>query len=579
MTGLRPARAVRPWVQTGGAGILATAVSVLLACSPGAATQGQRESGPAPERTRTMIMLSRVEPPSLAALPLQSAGQRNSAPELFNATLDYIDERGEPHPYLAEAIPELQTPSWRLLPDGRMETSYRLKPNLTWHDGRPLAAEDFVFAWRVYSAPEIGAAGSTIRAMEEVTAPDSRTILIRWRQPDPDARALGSSFQALPRHVLGDLFDQRQIETLVNHPFWRGEYVGLGPYALERWEPGVFIEGIAFAAHVLGRPRIDRVQYKVVGDPRTAAANLLSGAAHIVVDAALQYDDAVTLQREWAPRHGGVLLANQTGFRTTQIQFRPELVNPQAILDLRVRKALAHAMDKQAMSDALFDGLALVSDTIISPRVAYYPAIEPSIAKYPYDLRRASELLEETGFRRRPDGTYANQQGEPLKFEVWTLSGGSNERENAIIVDGFKRAGLEASSYVIPPAQISDNQVRASFTALSSTGGGGTESAIVNYSRSSIPGPQNRWQGSNRGAWPNAEYDRLADAYRTTLDRNERIQQIAQMLKLLSEEVVVIPHYSNVRPVVHVSALRGPVAQETPDAGPEVNYVYKWELD
>src|SRR5947207_62730 len=75
--------------------------------------------------------------------------------------------------------------------DGRMETTYRLRPNLTWHDGTPLTAEDFVFSLRMYSTPALGLASlAPFNAMEEVAPVDPRTIVIRWRRPYPDADQL-----------------------------------------------------------------------------------------------------------------------------------------------------------------------------------------------------------------------------------------------------------------------------------------------------------------------------------------------------------------------------------------------------
>ena len=57
--------------------------------------------------------------------------------------------------------PQLNTDSWRVLPDGGMETTYRLRPDLTWHDGTALTAEDWAFSWRVYQVPELGHAGAS----------------------------------------------------------------------------------------------------------------------------------------------------------------------------------------------------------------------------------------------------------------------------------------------------------------------------------------------------------------------------------------------------------------------------------
>src|SRR5437764_13596055 len=102
-----------------------------------------------------------------------------------------------------------------------METTHRLRPNLTWQDGKPLTADDFIFGWQVYSSPNLGSAQSQpIRQMEEIVAPDLQTVVIRWKGPYPDAAQMDATFQALPRHILGDDFAQRDSTEFVNLLFW-----------------------------------------------------------------------------------------------------------------------------------------------------------------------------------------------------------------------------------------------------------------------------------------------------------------------------------------------------------------------
>src|SRR4051812_15330548 len=124
-----------------------------------------------------MVIGLRNEPDNLATRPIKAApfSATRVALRMFNADLAIADERLVQHPYLAEALPQLNSDAWRVFPDGQMETTWRLKPNLAWHDGTPLSAEDFVFAWRVYSTPEFGGSGSRLmRALQEVAAPDAR---------------------------------------------------------------------------------------------------------------------------------------------------------------------------------------------------------------------------------------------------------------------------------------------------------------------------------------------------------------------------------------------------------------------
>jgi ABC-type transport system substrate-binding protein len=205
-------------------------------------------------------MVARSEVPSLGSKALAGLGLTSgTALRLFNAGLALPDDRGVAGPYLAEALPQLNTASWRVFGDGSMETTYRLRPDLQWHDGHRLTAEDFVFSWRVYATPELGQAASPpISLMERVSAPDSRTVVIRWRQPYAEAGALEAgnssaspSFPALPRRLIESAFDAANWDAFSALPFWSREYIGLGPYRLTAWEAGSFFEGEAFAAHAL----------------------------------------------------------------------------------------------------------------------------------------------------------------------------------------------------------------------------------------------------------------------------------------------------------------------------------------
>jgi peptide/nickel transport system substrate-binding protein len=239
-------------------------ILALLACtsptgSPGQGGDGAAPAQPVPSRTLNSIM--KVEPASLASKPLTPTGISVAhAVRLFNAQLDQQDGQERPRPYLAEALPELNTASWQVSPDGTMRTSYRLKPNLTWHDGRPLTAEDFAFAYEVYSRPDLGQSGTTpIRQMAGVEAPDPQTVVINWKVLYPDAHSLGLDFQALPRHILAQPLATLDAAGVVNQPFWASEYVGAGPYKLSQWQPGAFIEGEVFDGHVHGRAKIDSV--------------------------------------------------------------------------------------------------------------------------------------------------------------------------------------------------------------------------------------------------------------------------------------------------------------------------------
>lgn len=475
----------------------------------------------------------------------------------WNAGLALANEREVPSPYLAEALPQLDTDSWRVFPDGRMETTYRLKPNLTWHDGTPLSAEDFAFAYRVYNTPELGEAGlPPMRQLDDVVAVDARTVRFVWKELYADAGSLQANqqtgFQALPRHVLERAFQTAAAspDAFVAHPFWGGEYVGLGPFRVTRFEHGSAIEGAAFDKAALGRPKIDRIRLLFMSDANTVLANLLAGEAHIAIDDSIRFQQASVLLRDWAPRNLGTVILSPAQVRYTAVQLRPDIATPRTLLDVRVRRALAHAIDRP--------GLAAMLDTMIVPQVDY-AAAESALTRYPYDPRRAEQLLAEVGYSRGADGILTHPAEGRLAPEVRVLASPANETEAAVVADSLRRLGAESSIYVVSQAEAQDGRLRASFPTLSASSViNGSEVPIDRLRASEIATADNRWRGSNFGGWANADFERLVVAYESSLERTDRSRYAVQLLKLVSDEVPAIPLFYNFMVAPHVAALQGP---------------------
>src|SRR5438093_2649144 len=172
---------------------LASFTLLAAACAQPQSQPTPAGGGDAPVRqNRTLTMAVRDEVANLAPKIPGSSGP-NITKRLFNATLSLIDGSGAVRPYLAESLPQLNTDTWRVSPDGRMETTYRLRDGLTWQDGTPLTADDFAFAFRAYRDPALGFIGSPEDLMEAVRAPDPRTVVVDWKSLYADAGLLGIS--------------------------------------------------------------------------------------------------------------------------------------------------------------------------------------------------------------------------------------------------------------------------------------------------------------------------------------------------------------------------------------------------
>jgi peptide/nickel transport system substrate-binding protein len=562
--------------------ILITAVGVLLvACGPASAPAGGpsgQMQGSAPAG-RGLVAAVRVEPGSVATRALRTTGVAlYLSKRLFNAELGILDGNAVPQPYLAEALPQLNTDSWQVFPDGRMETRYRLKPNLTWHDGVPLSTQDFVFARQVYSTPAITPTNVPFTVIEDVAAPDDRTLVIRWKQPYPDAGSLtdrDGEFPALPRHILDEAFAAGEPDAIVNNLFWTTAFTGLGPYRLTNWEPGAFIDAVAFDGHVLGRPKIPRVTILFVGDANSAIAKLAAGEVQLTADDALRTAQVPTVLQQWGPGGGSVVL-HPNQWRSIGIQFRPQYASPRALMDRRVRQALAFAIEKQPINEAVYDGQAILADSMVVPTSDAGRAAYAGVVKFVYDPRRSEQLMAEAGFSRGGDGIYTSGADGRFSAEIKTNAASDNEAEISILARGWQELGFEVRQGVTPAAQAQDGQIRSSFSGMYAYNTGLGAAAARNLTTDRTPTPENRWQGGNYIGWSNPEFDRLATAYGVTLAPPERAQVLGQMAKLYSEELPAVSLFFRTQPWVHPATLRGP--KLVPPEGNVAWNIYEWEL-
>jgi peptide/nickel transport system substrate-binding protein len=492
---------------------------------------------------------------------IPQAASGGSVKPLFNAGLGLMDDQEQVHPQLAEALPRLNSDEWRIFPDGRMETTYRLRPNLTWHDGAALTAEDFVFAWRLFSHPGLGSFSPKPQdIIDEVAAPDLRTVLIRWRAIFPEAGELTQEqLPPLPRHVLEAAFadferDATSRELLLNHPYWTTGHVGAGPFRLERWDPASLIEASAFAGYALGRPRLDRIIVRLMSDENTVLTAMLAGQIQLCYQYCLRFEHGLVLKRDWEPQGAGLVLLSPEAATYAATQFRPEYQKTPALLDVQVRRALAHGIDKQALLDGLFEGQGTVPETHVPTSKPYFPDVDRRIAKYPFDPRRAEQAMNQAGFARDREGFFADGTGQRFQPDFTALAGATSERAQAIIAATWRGMGFDVRPHVLPNAQVRDAQVRHTYSGIGWAVGGSEQV----FASEQIGTPSNRWGGSNRGGWSNAEYDRLWEAYNTTLAPAERREQLVRMAQLVSEELPIYILYFNYTVVAHAGQLTGP---------------------
>jgi peptide/nickel transport system substrate-binding protein len=531
-------------------------------------------------------MITLREAADLGPKSTTSGGASQQATRLFNAAPALVDAHLVAHPYLAEDLPRLNSENWRVFADGRMESIYTLRSGLTWHDGAPLTASDFVFAWKIYTTPGLTFSPRPQDQIEEVVAVNDRTLRIEWESPYPYADALVSSqYPPLPSHILAsslqDLREGRMgAEAFSNLAFWRTEYVGAGPFRLQRWEPGAFMEALAFDGHALGRPKIDRLIIRTINDANAALAALLAGELDFVPKSVLRFDQLQALRRDWIDAGRGSVLvsADQTNYAI--VQFRPEYQQEPGLLDPRVRRALAYGVDRQALLDGLYDGQGEIMYTFVPSTVSYFADVNRAITKYDYSPQRVRALMNEAGFTVDRESVFADSGGRRFQPDFRVAAGPPYDRGQAIIVDTWHRLGLDVQPSVLPQVQVT-SQDRQTFRGIYQ--GNTTDDEVrrlARWSSAEVGTAANRWAGNNWSGWSNAEYDRLFQAFTQSLDRKERDRLAVQMLRVLSEELPGSMLYSSPNITAHVAALRGPEAEPSDlnGLGPFWN-IQEWDLN
>ncbi|MBM2810636.1 MAG: extracellular solute-binding protein family 5, partial [Chloroflexi bacterium] len=190
----------------GGTWLPLAAVVLLFGCAPtqpAAMPPAESGAGAVQARPSGTIRIAWGAEPSTLRTKFEQGGA-SAARELavtFDSFLTNRDRSGAVVPELARQIPTVDNGDWVVRPDGTMTTVYRLRENARWHDGAPIDASDFVFAYTIYTDTELSVAKrAPENSISSVEAPDPHTVVINWKEPFFRANELGNEeMDPLPR--------------------------------------------------------------------------------------------------------------------------------------------------------------------------------------------------------------------------------------------------------------------------------------------------------------------------------------------------------------------------------------------
>ena len=449
----------------------------------------------------------------------------------------------ERFPLLAEELPSVKKGTWKIDRQKKtMVTVYRLRSGLKWSDGKPHTSQDFKFGWEVHRHPEFPLRDRLVPDLiEKLDTPDDRTLVIHWKSLYYEAYAIQKQqLRAWPRHILHNAFEAGDIKGLVNDAYWNQKFVGAGPFRLLDWGGGAQIEVEANPHYALGRPKIDRVTYKVLEDSNTALSAMLAGEVDFSLRDTLSFDGALILKEQWEPKKLGTVSIRPITFRWLNLSGTNPLFK-----DVRVKRALLHAIDRNTMVNNIFRGVAPIIHFPLSPFRKAYQRADKAAMKYDYNVDRAKQLMSEAGFTPAADGVLANAKGERMEFEFRTEAGSrEDEQAQAIIVDYWKRIGVRAQIKNLPQRVFNSEEFRNRWPGAA-LGGQNlvVEEWAERFHSAGTPTAENRWSTESVSLWRNAQTDKIRDELHTIIPEARAIDLQVEFVKLFTRDLPYLPLY------------------------------------
>jgi peptide/nickel transport system substrate-binding protein len=502
-----------------GAGLLAGIASTLLIV-PNAAAQDESQV------TLTVGLLQDIDSPNV------TAGYLVSSYELWNLQYATLTDKAADD---FATIPGLAE-SWESSDDGLTHT-YTLREDLTWSDGEPLTAEDI--AWTINTSRDqewINHSATTVNL--DATAIDDRTVELVSSVPDPKLPTM--DVYIVPKHIWEPV-SEGEIDT-----YDALDGVGSGPFTLEEWQSGQSWTMVANPNYWGGESVIDRVVFRIFTNPDAMVAALQQGeidAAHLVPSssfAELQDDPDIEAV---AGRQGGFTELAMNGMAGGIGDGHP------ALLDINVRHAIHHAIDKAVMFDRVVIGLGEPGVGLsVSPDSAWKPDI-PEDEQYGYDPDEARRLLDEGGYvDTNGDGTREMPGGgDELVFRFAERSESEQGPEIRDFVTGFlAEIGIGTEVSVYDDTQLTDVIGSGEYDLFS---WGWTPfvdpDPMLSYFTCAQVTTDIEAIGYNDANWCDERYDALYEQQKVELDRDARIEIVHEMLRLFYDESTYIVLYED----------------------------------
>ncbi len=495
---------------------------VTTGCSQAADEDGgsPEPGGSSPEAGGTLVAAISTDPGALNPAVTTSGATHTAAELMFNGLVE-LDSNGEPRPELAE--------SWEVEEDGALYR-FTLVDGVQWHDGEPFTSADVKYTFEeVLLKFHSRTAASVGRALESIQTPDENTVEFRFKQPyAPLLQQLNVTEAPItPKHIYEG---SDPLENPANL-----EPVGTGPFTFVSYAPGSEIELARNENYFKDDlPVLDEVVLRIIPDEASALAALEAGEVDFLFGAPgpelerLRSDDAYSLLTT-SVNPGGSNCIMTVSFNLDRPIFT----------DVRTRKAIGHAVDRNAFAERMLFGQGRVAAAPMSSQLEIARAVGIDLPDY--DTPAAEALLEEAGWVREGDGVRTAEEvegvedGTPLAFDFVAFT--TFQQYGELLRAQLAEVGVDlelrlVETTVFPGIVFAERDFDTNIISYCN----GTDPEIgvrrmyTTANISEVP-------FSNSSAYSNPEVDELFDEALTTVDAGARSDAYQRIQEILVEDL------------------------------------------
>jgi peptide/nickel transport system substrate-binding protein len=465
-----------------------------------------------PSQTGGMLIDATIGEPS--GLIYMVAGESAAAAisgNIFNKLLKYdknLDLEGE----LAE--------SWIISPDQKTIT-FKLKPNLKWADGKALTSDDVLFTWKLVTDEKTRSPyASDYQLVKNAVAPDTQTFSVTYEKAYAPALDSWSGLQILPKHLL----EKQDIHTttFARHP------VGSNYYKLDSWTHGENLKLSRNPTSVMGQAKIDKLVTRIIPDNSAQFLELMADNIDSMGLDPIKYSRIIPARPELQKK---LALYKELGNSYTYMGFN---LKHKPFDDVRVRKAINYAIDKQEIIDGVYLGLGI---NIASP---YKPGTRwsnPELKPYEYDVKKAKALLKEAGFVDLDGDGILERDGKPFAFEIITNQNKEREKSAVLIQRRLKDVGIDVKIRAIEWASFISRFIKT----------GDFDVVVLGWGLGLDPDQFNIWHSSQNQPgqfnfihYNNPKIDALLEQGRLELNPDKRMKIYHEFAKVLLEDSPIV---------------------------------------